>query len=312
VRKAFVGVTDKEWFDFLSARPELPEINFWQPGGRSRFRALQPGDLFLFKLHSPNNVIAGGGFFATSSLLPVSLAWETFGLGNGVKSLWEMRSRIEKYRRSSPQPAEDYTIGNIILEHPFFFRREEWIPMPSSFRLNTVRGKTYDLDSGEGLELGALVEDRFHRGAYIRTTSMVAEPVRQQMFSDPVLTRRRLGQGAFRVMVTDIYDRKCAITREHTLPVLQAAHIRPVSRGGEHRVSNGLLLRSDVHTLFDRGYVTVTPAYEFKVSQRLNADWQNGKIYYALDGQRIELPREKSCRPDPALLDWHEQTVFLK
>jgi putative restriction endonuclease len=141
---------------------------------------------------------------------------------------------------------------------------------------------------------------------------MVAEPVRQQMFSDPVLTRRRLGQGAFRVMVTDIYDRKCAITREHTLPVLQAAHIRPVSRGGEHRVSNGLLLRSDVHTLFDRGYVTVTPAYEFKVSQRLNADWQNGKIYYALDGQRIELPREKSCRPDPALLDWHEQTVFLK
>jgi putative restriction endonuclease len=312
MRKAFVGVTDKDWFDFLSARPELPEVNFWQPGGRTRFRALQQGDLFLFKLHSPNNVIAGGGFFATSSLLPVSLAWDTFGAGNGVKSLSEMRARIEKYRRSSPQWAEDYTIGNIILEHPFFFRREEWIPMPSSFRLNTVSGKTYDLEGGDGQALGAMVEDRLRRGAYFRTASKVSEPVQEQMFSDPVLTRRRLGQGAFRIMVTDIYGRKCAITREHTLPVLQAAHIRPVTQGGEHRVSNGLLLRSDVHTLFDRGYVTITPGYEFRVSRRLNADWQNGKIYYALDGQRIELPRDKSCRPDPALLNWHEQTVFLR
>lgn len=312
MRKAFVGVTDKDWFDFLSARPELPEVNFWQPGGRAQFRALQQGDLFLFKLHSPNNVIAGGGFFATSSLLPVSLAWETFGVGNGVKSLFEMRTRIEKYRRSSPQQGEDYTIGNIILEHPFFFKREEWIPMPSSFKLNTVSGKTYDLDSSDGMTLGLMVEDRLRRGSYIRTGSIVSEPVREPMFSDPMLARRRLGQGAFRVMVTDTYGRKCAITREHTLPVLQAAHIRPVTQGGEHRVSNGLLLRSDVHTLFDRGYVTVTPRYEFKVSQRLNDDWKNGKIYYALDGQRIELPRDKSCRPDEELLDWHHQTVFLK
>lgn len=312
MRKAFVGVTDKDWFDFLSARPELPEVNFWQPGGRAQFRALQQGDLFLFKLHSPNNVIAGGGFFATSSLLPVSLAWETFGVGNGVKSLFEMRTRIEKYRRSSPQQGEDYTIGNIILEHPFFFKREEWIPMPSSFKLNTVSGKTYDLDSSDGMTLGLMVEDRLRRGSYIRTGSIVSEPVREPMFSDPMLARRRLGQGAFRVMVTDTYGRKCAITREHTLPVLQAAHIRPVTQGGEHRVSNGLLLRSDVHTLFDRGYVTVTPRYEFKVSQRLNDDWKNGKIYYALDGQRIELPRDKSCRPDAELLDWHHQTVFLK
>lgn len=312
MRKAFVGVTDKDWLDFLSARPELTEVNFWQPGGRSRFRALNQGDLFLFKLHSPNNVIAGGGFFATSSLLPVSLAWETFGVGNGVKSLSEMRTRIEKYRRSSAQPGEDYTIGNIILEHPFFFRREEWIPIPPSFKLNTVSGKTYDLDNGDGLTLSWEVEDRFRRRAYISTTSVISEPVPERMYSDPVLMRRRLGQGAFRVMVTDTYGRRCAITREHTLPVLQAAHIRPVTEGGEHRVSNGLLLRSDVHTLFDRGYVTVTPGYEFKVSQRLNEDWKNGRIYYALHGQRIELPRDKSCRPDPGLLDWHEQTVFLK
>src|SRR5687767_6626201 len=99
MRKGFVGITDFDWYEFLSSRPDLTEVNFWQPGGRSRFQALARGDLFLFKLHSPNNYIVGGGFFETSSLLPVSLAWDTFGPMNGVGSLSEMRRRIEKYRR---------------------------------------------------------------------------------------------------------------------------------------------------------------------------------------------------------------------
>src|SRR5690606_11461688 len=73
------------------------------------------------------------------------------------------------------------------------------------------------------------------------------------------LARARLGQGAFRVLVTDAYQKRCAISGERTLPVLQAAHIRPYAAAGPHRVSNGLLLRSDLHILFDRGYVTVTP-----------------------------------------------------
>jgi len=47
-----------------------------------------------------------------------------------------------------------------------------------------------------------------------------------------------------------------------------------------HEVSNGLLLRSDIHRLFDAGYVTVTPDYEFKVSGRLREDFNNGETYY--------------------------------
>jgi hypothetical protein len=55
----------------------LTDVTFWQPGGHVAFKALDPGELFLFKLHSPNKHIVVGGFFATSSLLPVSIAWET-------------------------------------------------------------------------------------------------------------------------------------------------------------------------------------------------------------------------------------------
>ena len=312
MRKAFVGVTDLEWYEFLSSRPELTEVNFWQPGGRIRFQAIEPGDLFLFKLHSPNNYIVGGGFFETSSLLPVSIAWDTFGAMNGVGSLAEMRRRIEKYRRTTGTQPEDYTIGNIVLQQIFFLRREAWIPVPSDFSLNIVQGKTYDLDTGTGLELALALEDRLASPTGVSTQRNVAEGVVSRMFSDPVLARRRLGQGAFRILVTDIYHRQCAITGEHTLPVLQAAHIKPVSLGGEHLVTNGLLLRSDVHTLFDRGYVTITPDLKFRVSRRLDDDWRNGKIYYALDQQRIHLPKNVTCHPERELLEWHGDSIFLR
>jgi putative restriction endonuclease len=312
MRKTYVGVTDFDWYTFLSSRPELTEVNFWRPGGRSNFRALGRGDLFLFKLHAPNNYIVGGGFFEASSLLPVSLAWDAFGAMNGVGSLTEMRRRIEMYRRDVPRAGEDYTIGNIILQNTFFLNREYWIPIPPDFSGNIVQGKTYDLDSGYGREIAAALEERLRHSEHSSSQRVVAEGTAARMFSDPTLARRRLGQGAFRILVTDLYDRKCAVTREHTLPVLQAAHIRPVTAGGQHEISNGLLLRSDVHTLFDRGYVTVTPDYRFLVSQRLNEDWQNGKVYYQLDGQRIELPKDSRCYPDRETLEWHSDAVFLK
>ena len=126
----FVGVTDGDWYELLASTPGLDEVNFWQPGGSQQFKALSPGELFLFKLHSPDNFIVGGGVFAAASLLPVSLAWESFGIKNGATTIVEMRARIEKYRRQPAAPHENYTIGCIILTQPFFFPRDRWIPVP--------------------------------------------------------------------------------------------------------------------------------------------------------------------------------------
>ena len=84
--KIWVGVTDKDWFQFLN-RINPDEVNFWQPSGSRVFRALQPGEPFLFKLHSPDNFVVGGGHFVRYSALPASLAWDAFGLKNGVGSL---------------------------------------------------------------------------------------------------------------------------------------------------------------------------------------------------------------------------------
>lgn len=96
----YIGVTDNDWYRFLSQLPNVDELNFWQPGGKQRFQSLKPGELFLFKLHSPQNFIVGGEFFTHSSILPVSLAWEAFGEKNGTGTFGEMRAKILKYRGS--------------------------------------------------------------------------------------------------------------------------------------------------------------------------------------------------------------------
>jgi putative restriction endonuclease len=131
------------------------------------------------------------------------------------------------------------------------------------------------------------------------------------MYGDPRLIRSRLGQGTFRVVVTDIYQRRCAMTGEKALPVLQAAHIRPVSEGGTHRTDNGLLLRSDVHTLFDRGYMSIAPNLRVRVSRRLRTDFNNGEHYYCLNDSPLLLPTSEIDRPAQEFLEWHRDVKFL-
>ena len=151
--KAFVGITDWDWFELLRRQPGLDEVNFWQPSGSRLFRALQPGELFLFKLHSPRNYIAGGGIFAHSSLLPISLAWETFGIANGAVDFSQMRARVEHYRRQGQNRFADYTIGCILLEQPFFLEESQCIPVPADWKPNIVQGRGYDLTVEPGLTL---------------------------------------------------------------------------------------------------------------------------------------------------------------
>ena len=136
-----VAVTDNEWFDHLRTLSNPSEVNFWAPSA-APFKALQTGELFLFKLHSPLNFVVGGGVFAYSNTLPCSLAWEAFGELNGTASLAEMRQRILRYRRGDPTDRSDFVIGCRVLTQPFFFERANWIPAPESWARNIVTSLT--------------------------------------------------------------------------------------------------------------------------------------------------------------------------
>lgn len=298
-----IAVTDGDWFEMLRQQPNLAEVNFWAPSA-ANFRALQPGELFLFKLHAPRNFIVGGGIFAYANALPCSLAWGAFGEANGARSAQEMRARIARYRRADPGDRSDFEIGCRILTQPFFFAETDWIPVPASWAPNIVSFKTYNTGDAEGLALWDAVNERMNRP----DLSGMAEA--QARFGEPQLIRPRLGQGAFRVLVTDIYNRRCAITHERTLPALEAAHIRPYGDGGAHEAQNGLLLRRDIHSLFDAGYVTVTPDLRFEVSRRIKEEFDNGRHYYELHGSEIERPSNPVMRPAADALAWHNENCF--
>jgi putative restriction endonuclease len=303
--KFYVGVTDNAWYQFLSELLNVDEVNFWQPGGKQRFQSLTPGELFLFKLHSPQNFIVGGGLFTHASILPVSLAWEAFGEKNGAATFEEMRAKILKYRGSATDPREDFEIGCILLQQLFFLPRNQWIPVPKDFSLNIVQGKTYDAEFGTGKDLWDAIQMR-----------LASQPSLQFQVGDgtvmwtDALIRQRLGQGSFRILVTDTYHRRCAITGEKSLPALEAAHIRPVIEEGKHRVDNGLLFRSDIHRLFDKGYVTVTPDQRFRASRKLKEDFDNGEEYFRLQGNTIWLPKNSDFQPKREFLEWHSDTIF--
>jgi putative restriction endonuclease len=299
-----VAVTDRDWFNHLRLLPRLAEVNFWAPSAAS-FKALTPGELFLFKLHAPENFIVGGGVFAYANILPCSLAWEAFGEANGAASFCDMRARIIRYRRNEAESRGDFQIGCRILTQPFFLDRERWLDLPPSWSRNIVTFKTYSTDDADGKYLWDSIQDRTNLN--FSTGGFQDEQTR---YGEPVLVRPRLGQGAFRVIVTDNYIRRCAVTGERTLPALDAAHIRPYSDGGMHEASNGLLLRRDIHSLFDAGYVTVTREYRFEVSKRIREEFENGREYYALNGTPVAVPEGTNQRPDQIALAWHNTELF--
>src|SRR6266567_1038588 len=311
--RIFLGVTDREWFALHASKSNVDEVNFWRPSPTATFKALQPGELFLFKLHSPANFIAGGGFFTRFLQLPIDLAWETFQESNGVQSLEEMRARIAEYRRAPIAANENPMIGCIMLAEPFFWREDQWIPAPIDFKLNTVQGKGYDSESGTGRAIWEAVSERLRllQPERLEPDTATVAAITSNGFGKPQIVLPRLGQGLFRMLVTDVYERRCAITGERTLPVLDAVHIKPYSVVQRHEVWNGLLLRNDLHRLFDKGYLSVDPAdRRVVVSRRIKQEFEIGRDYYRLEGTIVREPRVSAFRPSVENLEYHAHIVF--
>ena len=310
--KLFLAPTDLAWYRFLAGQqPE--EVNFWQPSANTGFHALDNGDpldsghLFLFKLKGSINKIAGGGIFIGYSKLQLSVAWNIFGEHNGAATFSEFSDSIRGYMGAGNAHAPDPQIGCIILTQPFFWPESMWMPPPADWSRNIVRGKTYSTDTESGRRLYGDVLERFQSPAVTELA------LNEERYGKPTLIQPRLGQGGFRYAVTERYGRRCAMTGERSLPALEAAHIRPYSEQGPHRVSNGLLLRADLHRLFDAGYITVTPDLRIDVSKQLKEEFENGRDYYAMSGRPlIVLPHQVADKPGREFVEWHNEKRFRK
>lgn len=279
-------------------------MNFWIPSGRN-FRVLEPGWPLFFRVKGGIRAIGGFGLFVHFTRLPLWLAWEAFGDANGAPDLETLVQRVAQYRTAAERRQETLRaeIGCIVLEEAVFFGEEDFVAEPRDWAPGIMSGKAYPLLEGEGARIWRECLDR------LRHSSRLV-PVEGEVVPPPP-DRVEIGAGAFRTLLLDAYGRACAVTEEHSLPVLDAVVIRPQEEGSQYEVSNGIVLRSDLHRLFDTGYVTITPDYRLEVSRRLHEDWRNGRSYYPLHGRRIRVPEEAPLRPDPQALRWHNEAVFL-
>ncbi|MCX4386469.1 HNH endonuclease [Micromonospora peucetia] len=110
----------------------------------------------------------------------------------------------------------------------------------------------------------------------------------------------RQGQADFRRRLIEAYGRRCAITGCDTEAALQAAHISPYDGPATNRVTNGLLLRADVHNLFDRGLIWI----DEQLLVRVKAEAAH---YASWHGEELRLPARPADRPDAAALRAHRR-----
>ena len=312
--EGWIAPTDYDWYSFLRDTGPYEEVNFWTPSDYFGFRGT-PGAPFLFKLKAaksrrsglPHNVIAGFGIVSRFAKLEDWLAWECFGKGNGAADFNRMQARIDDYRsRNELQGGSGVPrIGCIILSDAVLFPPELCIPQPADWPAQNLRPMRYDLSTGEGRRIWETCQANDSAYSMSVAPELVAR-VKEATprYGEPVLVRPRIGQGVFRIAVTDAYGRACTITGEHSLPALEAALIKPYAAEGPHDVANGLLLRSDFHRLFDKGYISfsnderllIVPEAREKLLDKWGID-AGGKVG--------EFNREQQ-----AFLEFHRVEVF--
>ena len=262
-----VGVTDRAWFEYFRQRPALIEMNFWCPGTLNT--RVEPGTVWVFLLKP--NTIAGCAVVEVAYSLPLWLAWDAFGAANGSDTRDEFYEKISGYRKSGTTLETE--IGCIGLTSPSFFDQPfDFEPYQATWTNRSQPTKRYDTGSPEGVALWKQIQQR------LKPLHAISPGAAANSHAER-LVRVRLGQGGFRTRVIESYLGGVQLRESAPCQPLKAAHIKPFTLVREHEVANGLLLRADIHKLFDLGYVTVRPDLKFQVSDALRQDYSNGRIY---------------------------------
>lgn len=124
---------------------------------------------------------------------------------------------------------------------------------------------------------------------------------------------KRQGQPEFRDKLLKAYNNKCAVTECDAIEALEAAHIVPYLGKNTNFVSNGILLRADIHTLFDRGLLSFDHIpnsendnyYEVIISKEIS-----NSTYHKLEGNPLSLPDDPNDFPDKSAMKYHYNSIF--
>lgn len=293
----YIGNTDIQWFNYCKDNSPFEAVNFWQPS-RQHFKALEIGGTFFFRQKSPINKISGFGTLISSGQASINTAWRDMGISNGTPSLEELLKKVAQYRKGKKTDGNTL-IGFKILANPVFLDEEEWIELPASWSRSIVTGKSYSSSSSEGARL-ALFAQRHSNGTRVVSEAQDYfggfEESIQAGFRHEIARNIRIGQGQFRLAIIGAYNGSCAISGCNVEQVLEAAHLDGFAQSQNHNISNGILLRRDLHRLLDSNCLTIDKDFTVRFSDTFKSEYPNSD-YLKYDGKTIRLPDDKRLWP---------------
>jgi putative restriction endonuclease len=312
-------VTNNDWFDRLSREAtggppvRLDEACFWHPHALRPVVDAEPGEIAFLKLKAPQSAIGGYGFFAAFFVASdANWAWRNFGVRAGVGSRTELARLLGRSDEEMRTP-----LGCTLLRNLTFWPDHRWLAWREErgFRRQNVRGGREKDPANAALLMATVAADGAATPPDLVSNFRLLDTDERRRVEHEEAVRE--GQRVFRARLLDAYGRQCAITGEHTEPVLEAAHIQPYLGPASNHVQNGLLVTSEFHTLFDDGLVAIEPPagnrreHRIRVSKTIRERWNNGHRYNAYDGRPLHfVPDSPTERPSVEALEWHLSTRF--
>ena len=291
-----IAPTDIGWFQFLKENKHFNDVNFWTPTPWNITR-LNSNDKFYFMLKSPIRKIGGFGIFKKYSNHNLNEAWALFGYGNGCASKEELIKRLDDYKAKNSQDKTSVAnteIGCISLSNVEFWEEDAYIDLAETnidFSSNIVKLKYYTTE-----DFNTSVSTNEENG-YILVDMDSEKLKKARMITD------RKGQSNFKLLVSTAYNNKCCITGETIPELLEAAHIQPYINQTSNHVQNGILLRSDIHKLYDNNLIYIDESFIVHTSSMLQSNY-----YKQFHNKTISLPSDTIKYPSKdALKSRHDE-----
>ncbi len=290
---AVYASTTRLWFDALARlRPE--KVAFWQPTPARPLR-LHPGERWYFKeLGAP--LVLGFGTYSGWERLTIEDLFETYGIAAGYATKADLIAALQIF---DPDKGAGSEIGNVVLndftpfEHPIALGSVGLNDL--NVRFNYIEGDDPIAAYVGGLRAGQPATHFELRNAERAERAAATRKV-------------RVGQGAFRRLLIGTYGAVCAFTGPQLEETLQAAHIQPYVDAESNHIRNGLLLRADMHLLFDLGLLTLTSDCRIEVSKKLSG---RDPSVECLHGTVATLKSVDGVKPSPPAIEFHRAEVFV-
>lgn len=309
--RVFVIGVPYSWYQNVKAQYIVSgssSLNCWgiKKRGKSAAAHPDPGSLILFKVDRDGApYICGGGFFQSDEHLTPERAWKIFGVNNGASCYEDFLAGLKGMGYRSGEIVAHMVVGD------FVFSRQTCYRLPEAIELGDLKDGelvSFGLDTPEGRYLAKYI--MHERSSHLREGfANYGWPGIYRMASE---RNSRDYTMVFYARMMAAYDRRCAVTGDRTLPVLDVAHIRTFYDERFQRPDNGIVLRGDIHRLFSLGYITATYVSDTEARVRVSATLSEvgGAEYLKYDGSPLYLPEDPALRPSREYLEWHAERRF--